>query len=185
MIKRLFDISVSAVLLIILMPLMTLLAILIKLESAGNVIFRQQRVGRNGEIFSIYKFRSMVVNASAQGPYFTRENDSRVTRVGRFVRKTSLDELPQLINVLKGDMSLVGPRPNIPEQEGEYTPEEWNKRNSVRPGITGLAQATLRSAATYEERTRLDLEYVDKSWFLYDIKIILMTMAQIFGKGGY
>jgi len=185
MIKRLFDITLSLFFLLFLIPVLILVAILIKIESKGPAIFTQLRVGKNGNEFSIYKFRSMIVDAPGQGPYFTQDNDPRITRVGRLVRKTSLDELPQLINVLKGDMSLVGPRPNVIAQRSEYTSEDWNKRNSVRPGITGLAQATLRSAATTEERTKLDLEYVDKSSFLFDIKILIMTVGQVLGKGGF
>lgn len=184
MIKRWFDIGVSLVALILALPIMALVTVLVKLESKGPVIFRQERVGLYGQIFVIYKFRSMVADASCQGPHFTRDMDPRITRLGRFMRKTSLDELPQLLNVLKGDMSLVGPRPNVPEQRVEYTEEEWTKRNTVRPGITGLAQAQLRSTATPEERTRLDLEYVDKASVGYDIWLILLTAKQVLFRGG-
>lgn len=182
--KRIFDILVSLLVLLPASPFMVLVALLIKLESKGPVIFKQERVGRFGKTFPIYKFRSMVVDASSQGPHFTQDQDPRITRVGRFVRKTSLDELPQLLNVLKGDMSLVGPRPDVPKQRSDYTQAEWDKRNSVRPGITGLAQAKLRSAATLEERTRLDLEYVDNVSFIYDIWVILLTVKQVLFKGG-
>lgn len=182
--KRLFDVGVSMFGLLLGSPLMILVAVLIKLESKGPAIYKQKRVGRNGRIFLIYKFRSMVVDADAKGPYFTQDNDPRITRTGKFVRKTSLDELPQLINVIKGDMSLVGPRPNAPVQRSDYSVEEWEKRNSVRPGVTGLAQATKRSAATLEERTSMDLEYVDKMSFLYDLKLILMTVKQVLVRGG-
>jgi exopolysaccharide biosynthesis polyprenyl glycosylphosphotransferase len=179
MIKRLFDFVVSMVFLLIASPVMLLLALLIKLDSRGPVFFRQTRVGLNGNPFMMYKFRSMIVDAESQGPYFTSANDSRITRTGRFLRKTSLDELPQLINVLFGDMSLVGPRPNVPVQFKEYTEDEWNKRNSVRPGITGLAQAKLRSAATPEQRTQLDLQYVEKASLWFDLAIILLTVKQV------
>jgi len=182
--KRLFDIGVSLIILLLMAPPMVLIAILIKLESKGPAIFKQERVGLHGQSFFIYKFRSMIVDAANQGPYFTQKNDPRITRLGRFIRKTSLDELPQIINVLKGEMSLVGPRPNVPEQRSGYTESEWNKRNAIRPGITGLAQAKLRSAATADERTRLDLEYVDKASFSYDIWVILLTVKQILFKGG-
>ncbi len=126
----------------------------------------------------------MVVDAATIGPYFTQDGDSRITAVGRFLRKSSLDELPQLFNVLNGDMSIVGPRPNVPEQITEYSEQEWGKRNSVRPGITGQAQALLRSEVTAEERTRLDLDYVDKVSIGFDIRIILLTVRQVLFKGG-
>jgi lipopolysaccharide/colanic/teichoic acid biosynthesis glycosyltransferase len=167
MIKRLFDITVSLLGLFLVMPLMKLVSLLIKFESKGSVIFRQERVGLLGKTFSIYKFRSMVVDAESQGPHFTSATDVRVTRVGRFIRKTSLDELPQLLSVLFGDMSLVGPRPNVPKQKVEYSESEWDKRNSIRSGITGLAQAKLRSAATLVESTQLDLDYLPNSQTAY------------------
>jgi lipopolysaccharide/colanic/teichoic acid biosynthesis glycosyltransferase len=185
MIKRIFDLLFSLILLLLTFPLMLLVALLIKLESKGPSIFKQERVGQNGSTFTMYKFRSMVVDAASRGPHFTSPKDPRVTRIGRLLRKTSVDELPQIFNLIKGDMSLVGPRPNVPRQRFEYTKEEWEKRNKVRPGITGLAQAKLRSAAVAEERTRLDLEYVDKMSFFYDLWIILLTVRQIFFKGGY
>ena len=166
------------------LPFLLIVALAIKLDSKGAVIFKQTRTGLNGKHFSIYKFRSMVVDASSKGPYFTAVNDKRITRVGAFIRRTSLDELPQILNVLKGDMSIVGPRPNVPEQEKDYERAQWIKRNSVKPGITGLAQATLRSAATPEQRTALDLEYVDKSSIAMDLRIIMMTIIQVISKGG-
>lgn len=185
MIKRWFDIVVSLVALILASPVMVLVAMLVKLDSKGPVIFRQERVGRYGQTFAIYKFRSMVDDAMSQGPHFTSTDDPRVTRIGRFIRKTSLDELPQLLNVFYGDMSLVGPRPDVPKQKAEYTQMEWDRRNTVRPGITGLAQAKLRSAATQEQRTQLDLEYVDnKSSVFFDIWIIILTIKQALFKGG-
>jgi len=183
--KRIFDVVVSLLILMLTLPVMILIALIIKLESKGSVIFRQQRVGRYGQNFFIYKFRSMVVDADVKGPHFTKDGDSRITQVGSLLRKTSLDELPQLINVLKGDMSLVGPRPNVPKQRVEYTEEEWKKRNSVRPGITGLAQATLRSAATPKERTSLDLEYVENLAFTYDLWILVLTVRQVLCRGSH
>lgn len=182
--KRLFDILVSLFVLVLAFPFLFVIALLIKLESPGPVIFKQERVGRFGRTFFIYKFRSMVADAASQGPYFTQDGDPRITRVGRFVRKTSLDELPQLVNVLKGDMSLVGPRPDVPKQRSNYTEGEWLKRNQVRPGITGLAQAKLRSQATLEERTRLDLEYVDRASLTFDLWVIMLTVKQVLFKGG-
>lgn len=184
MLKRLFDMIVSLFVLLPSLPIMLLVALLIKLESRGPVIFKQERVGLNGDPFYIYKFRSMAVDAENKGPHFTSADDPRVTRIGRFIRKTSLDELPQLLNIFNGEMSLVGPRPNVPKQKVEYTEIEWHKRNSVRPGITGLAQATLRSAATPEQRTQLDLEYVDKASVLFDVWVIMLTVKQVLFKGG-
>jgi lipopolysaccharide/colanic/teichoic acid biosynthesis glycosyltransferase len=184
MTKRLFDLLVSLGMLVLLLPLFALVAVLIKLDSKGPVFFRQKRVGRFGEPFWIFKFRSMVTNAAAVGPYYTSTNDPRITRVGRWLRKTSLDELPQLLNVVRGEMSLVGPRPNVYDQRAEYTPEEWEVRNQVCPGITGLAQATRRSAATVNERNNLDLEYIRKQSLLCDLKIILLTMRQVLTTGG-
>ena len=184
MIKRWFDIGVSLATLILLSPVMILVALAVRLDSKGPVIFRQERVGQYGQVFSIYKFRSMVDNAMTLGPHYTSTGDPRVTRTGKFIRKTSLDELPQLLNVLYGDMSLIGPRPDVPGQRAGYSKYDWDKRTAVRPGITGLAQATLRSAATAEERTRLDLEYVDKSSMLFDMWIIILTIKQVLFRGG-
>ncbi|WP_067587596.1 sugar transferase [Endozoicomonas ascidiicola] len=182
--KRLFDLLVSLAAIICALPILLITAVAIKLDSKGGVLFKQARIGLNGKHFSIYKFRSMVIGAARSGPYFTEANDRRITRVGAFIRRTSLDELPQILNVLQGDMSIVGPRPNVPEQEKEYANNQWVKRNSVKPGITGLAQATLRSQATPEQRTALDLEYVDKNSMGMDLRIILMTVKQILSKGG-
>jgi lipopolysaccharide/colanic/teichoic acid biosynthesis glycosyltransferase len=183
--KRLFDVCVSIMLILILFPLIMVVALLVKMGSSGPVFFMQDRVGLNGRLFKMYKFRSMVANAESQGPYFTSTGDPRITKIGRFIRKTSLDELPQLFNVLLGDMSLVGPRPNVMLQKKDYIDQEWNKRNSVRPGITGLAQAKLRSAATPKQRTMLDLEYVDKASVIFDIWIILLTIKQVLTKGSH
>ena len=184
MTKRLFDIIVSLVCVVIALPVMIVVAVLIKLETKGAVVFTQIRVGKDGQYFNMYKFRSMVVDAESQGPLFTKEGDNRITRIGRIIRKTSMDELPQLYNVIVGDMSIVGPRPNVPAQKIEYEETVWQKRNSVRPGITGLAQAILRSSATPDERTSLDIEYIDKASFIFDIKIIIKTFAQVIMKGG-
>ena len=184
MLKRAFDILFVLLVMVPALPLMVLVALAIKLTSSGTVLFRQPRIGRYGHTFDMLKFRSMVSNASTIGPYFTRDRDPRITTVGRYIRKTSLDELPQLFNVLRGDMSIVGPRPNVADQISEYSQADWDKRNSVRPGITGLAQAKLRSEATTEERTRLDLDYVDRASFGLDIWIILLTAKQVLFRGG-
>lgn len=181
--KRLFDIVVSVCGVLMLSPIFMVVACAIKIDSKGSVIFRQKRVGLKGEIFYIYKFRSMVADATVKGSYQTKVNDSRITSVGRFIRRTSIDELPQLFNVLKGDMSLVGPRPNVFEQEKLYSHDDWKLRNSVPPGITGLAQALVRSSGTPEQRTKLDLEYVSKQSFSFDIYIILLTIKQLLFKG--
>ncbi|NOX09285.1 MAG: sugar transferase [Gammaproteobacteria bacterium] len=181
--KRLIDIVSSILLLVIMLPVFLFAVIWIKLDSRGPIFFVQQRVGLHGREFGIYKFRSMVIDAESSGPYNTQENDPRITGAGVFLRKTSIDELPQLINVLKGDMSLVGPRPNLLRQKVEYSEQEWDKRNSVRPGITGLAQARLRSLATPEQRTQLDLEYVDRQGVIFDIMIMLMTVKRLFSGG--
>lgn len=185
MLKRGFDLFVSMIVLLVIFPVFLVIALAIKLDSRGGVFYLQQRVGQHGRTFSIYKFRSMVSNADQIGGHSTARNDARVTRVGAFLRKTSLDEIPQLLNVLIGDMSLVGPRPDVPLQKADYAPLDWQQRCRVKPGITGISQATLRSAATPEERTRLDLDYVDRQSFLLDMRILLLTIRQVLGKGGF
>jgi len=183
--KRFFDVVVSATLLVIVAPILFLIAVLIKLDSPGAVLYRQERVGRYGKPFKIYKFRSMITNADKIGDYFTMPGDVRITKIGKFLRKSSIDELPQLINVVKGDMSLVGPRPDVTAQRDYYTDEEWKLRHILRPGITGLAQATVRSEATMDQRKALDLEYVSRSTLLLDLQIILKTIGQVFFKGSH
>ncbi|MFV1873085.1 MAG: sugar transferase [Oleiphilus sp.] len=182
--KRLFDLVLSIISLAILAPVMLVVALFIK-KDGGPILYKQVRVGLNGKEFKIFKFRSMVLNADKIGGYSTSQNDSRITSVGRVIRKTSIDELPQLFNVVLGDMSIVGPRPNVPAQRKEYSEEQWTMRNRVLPGITGLAQAVNRSAATWQERFDLDSEYVSRASFMFDLKIILMTVKQVFLKGGY
>lgn len=177
--KRVFDIFVSISALVILCPILIIVSAFIFFGDRGSVFFKQERVGRYGRPFVIYKFRSMVMESDMNGSYQTQRHDIRITRVGRFIRKTSLDELPQLFNVIYGDMSLVGPRPNVLQQREYYSKEHWDKRNSVRPGITGLAQALIRSNGTPEERTSLDLQYVDKGSFVYDLYILVITIKQI------
>ncbi|MFU1477808.1 sugar transferase [Roseovarius sp. C7] len=183
--KRLFDIVMTFGLLLLFAPIMIAVALAVRLDSPGPAIYRQIRVGRNLSRFGIYKFRSMVADADQIGGHSTQPGDTRITKVGAFIRKTSLDELPQLLNVLKGDMSLVGPRPDVPAQEAQYTPEEWRMRHSVRPGITGLAQATMRSSATPEDRTNLDLEYVKSASFINDLRILFWTARQVLLRGSY
>ena len=181
--KRLIDIAVALVALLVLAPLLLLVAVAIALESGRPVLFQQTRLGLNGRAFNMLKFRSMRQDAAATGPYFTAANDTRITRVGRFIRRTSMDELPQLINVLRGDMSLVGPRPDVPAQRSSYSDADWAQRCSVRPGITGLAQALLRSEATEAQRLALDLSYTREASVWVDLKIMGLTVARLSGKG--
>ncbi len=177
--KRLIDIVVSGGALLVLAPLMAVLIVWIRLDSPGPALFRQTRIGRGAVPFTILKFRSMVSDAEARGGYSTQVGDPRITRAGAFVRRTSLDELPQLLNVLRGDMSLVGPRPDTPMQQSNYTQADWQRRHSVRPGITGLAQARLRSAATAEQRLALDLEYAENASVGRDFSILLETVRTL------
>ncbi|MGB5077795.1 MAG: sugar transferase, partial [Sphingorhabdus sp.] len=144
--KRAFDFLVSITSIALGAPVIVGLILIIKCSDTGPVLFRQKRVGRYCQEFTIYKFRTMVVDAERRGGHATMENDPRITRIGRILRKTSMDELPQLFNVVCGDMSIVGPRPDVPAQQSEYSPEDWKLRHSVRPGITGLAQSTSRSS---------------------------------------
>jgi lipopolysaccharide/colanic/teichoic acid biosynthesis glycosyltransferase len=177
-VKRTIDIVISGISLILLSPLFLVVALLIKRDSPGPIFFLQKRVGFRGSIFMIYKFRTM--NIHMKGSHSTENNDPRITKVGKFLRKTSIDELPQLLNVLKGEMTLIGPRPDVPEQQRDYTEEEWEKRQSVHPGLTGLAQALLRSTATPEERIGLDLEYVQNRSLSLDVKIVWITFRSLF-----
>jgi lipopolysaccharide/colanic/teichoic acid biosynthesis glycosyltransferase len=181
--KRAFDVVMSVLALLLLSPLLFAAAVAIALESGRPILFRQTRLGLGGREFSMYKFRSMVPDAASRGPYYTSEADPRITRVGRWLRRTSIDELPQLLNVLRGDMSLVGPRPDVPEQRSHYSDADWAQRCSVRPGITGLAQASLRSEATPEQRLALDLRYAPEHDLALDLRIIGRTLARATGKG--
>lgn len=185
MTKRLVDITFSLIVLICVLPVFVIVPVAIRLDSPGPVFYRQTRVGLGGRVFQMLKFRSMIVNADRIGGHSTKIGDTRITRIGALLRKSSLDELPQLLNVLKGDMSLVGPRPDVPAQEQDYTSAEWQRRTSVLPGITGLAQATRRSAATPEERKQLDLDYVARRSVGMDFRILALTARQILSRGGY
>lgn len=180
--KRLMDVALSFAALLLLSPLLLATAICVVLDSGWPALFVQQRVGRGGREFGMLKFRSMVRSAAADGSYMTDSNDPRVTRIGRFIRRASLDELPQLFNVLKGEMSLVGPRPDVPAQRADYSETHWRERCSVRPGITGLAQAKLRSQATRAERLALDLQYVRQHGIALDLKILVWTLARLGGQ---
>jgi len=181
--KRLLDIVLSLAALLVLSPLMLGAALAVALESGVPVLFRQTRLGLHGREFGMFKFRSMVKNAAAIGPYFTSGDDPRITRVGRFIRRTSIDELPQILNVLKGDMSLVGPRPDVPAQRKLYSDADWAQRCSVRPGITGLAQALLRSEGTEAQRLEADLRYTREVSLWLDLKIMVWTLGRLTGKG--
>lgn len=181
--KRLMDIVLSLAALAVLSPLLLVTAVAIALESGMPVLFRQARLGLGGREFSMFKFRSMVPDAATIGPWHTASDDPRITRVGRFIRRTSIDELPQLLNVLKGDMSLVGPRPDVTAQRALYADADWALRCRVRPGITGLAQALLRSDATPEQRLALDLRYAREHNVWLDLKILGWTLGRLTGKG--
>lgn len=186
-IKRLMDIFGSILGMIILTPLFIIIAFSIKLTSKGPILFKQDRLGKNGKVFKIFKFRTMVVNAEKIGDGLTvkNENDNRITRVGKFLRKTSLDELPQLLNVLIGNMSLVGPRPPVtyyPYDGYENYPSWTIKRFKMRPGVTGLTQITVRNSVSWDERILVDNKYVHKFNILFDIKILFITILKLFKK---
>ena len=185
-IKRCADVLGSLLGLVILSPLLLIVSAVIKLTSRGTVFFRQERLGKHGKVFRIIKFRTMVMGAEKKGDglfvYGTKDN--RITGIGRILRKTSLDELPQLINVLKGDMSLVGPRPPVtyfPYDGYENYPDWAKKRFRMRPGITGLAQVRTRTTAPWDERIRIDNEYVDKFSVAFDIEILFRTFSAVLG----
>jgi lipopolysaccharide/colanic/teichoic acid biosynthesis glycosyltransferase len=177
------DIGLSLLALVGLAPLLLLTALVILTEGGFPVVFRQTRLGLGGREFDMFKFRSMVKNAASVGPYFTAANDPRITRIGRFIRRTSIDELPQLFNVLLGDMSLVGPRPDVPVQRQLYSDGDWAQRCSVRPGITGLAQVVIRSEGREGERLALDLQYTREASVWLDIRILWWTLGRLSGKG--
>jgi exopolysaccharide biosynthesis polyprenyl glycosylphosphotransferase len=194
--KRSIDIGLVLLASPLVLPLALLLALLIRLDSRGPAVFRQERIGKHGRPFTCYKFRTMVIDAEARkaelsqlneadGPLFKIRNDPRVTRVGRFLRRSSLDELPQLWNVLRGEMSLVGPRPALPAEVACYEP--WQRRRlEVMPGLTGLGQALGRSSITFDELVRLDIFYAENWSVSMDIRIMLMTIpAVISGRGAY
>jgi lipopolysaccharide/colanic/teichoic acid biosynthesis glycosyltransferase len=175
------DLVLGLLALIVLSPVGLIAAAAIALESGRPVFFQQTRIGRHGRPFRMWKLRSMVREAASVGPHFTVSGDTRITRVGQVIRRTSIDELPQIFNVLAGDMSLVGPRPNVPAQRDLYSDEEWRLRCSVRPGITGLAQATLRSSATHEQTLGMDLRYAREAGVWLDIRIMWLTLRRLFG----
>lgn len=190
-IKRIIDIMGALMGLILLSPLLLIVGILIKAESKGPIIFSQDRIGKNGKVFRMYKLRSMVANAEElkgtlmkenemSGPMFKIKDDPRITKIGRFIRKTSIDELPQLFNVLKGDMSLVGPRPSLPNEVLEFEP--WmNKRLMVKPGLTCYWQVMGRNNIDFQQWMLLDIKYVETRSIIVDIKLIIKTFFVLFG----
>ena len=177
--KRTVDIVISLPAEVILLPVLAAIGIAIKLSGKGSVIFKQERVGKDGKPFVFYKFRTMKIDVDPFGPSPKSGDDPRLTRIGRFLREYSLDELPQLFNVLKGDMSIVGPRPLYVSQMTEWD-ERQKKRLLVKPGLTGLAQIEGRGELTREEKLELDVKYVETASFWLDIKIILATITQVF-----
>lgn len=187
-IKRFLDIVISGSALIILLPIMLVISFLIKFDSKGPVFFLQERRTKNGKVFRMLKFRSMVVNAEHTGAgLFNYENDPRVTRVGRFLRNSSLDELPQLLNILLGDMAIVGPRPCVVYELGDFDTlnKRYKKRFVVKAGLTGLAQVKGRNNITWDEKVEFDNEYVDlfsRLGILIDLKIIIETVIKVFHK---
>lgn len=184
LIKRATDIVFSSMLLILLMPLLVVISIFIKLDSKGSILFTQERTGLQGMLFKIYKFRTMTQNAEKTGSKVNEfEDASRITKLGAFLRDWSLDELPQLFNVLKGDMSFIGPRPLLPEYLELYTPEQA-RRHEVKPGITGWAQVNGRNSISWEKKFELDVWYVDNWSIWLDFKIFLLTVKKVFAREG-
>ncbi len=182
--KRIFDFIGAFVLLLFCVIPFCIISILVKKDSRGPIFYRQKRIGKNGSIFKIYKFRTMVANADQIGAYSTSVNDSRITPFGAFLRKTSLDELPQIFNILRGEMSFIGPRPDVPQQKERYTEEEFKERHKVLPGITGLAQSLNRHNSTIQEKISKDIFYANNLSLFLDIKIIFFTLKTIF-QGSY
>ena len=180
--KRSLDLTGSAIGLTLSSPLLLLIAVILKFDSPGRVIFRQARLGHGGKPFMILKFRTMEQNApdlrNPDGSTFNGGDDPRVTRIGRLLRQTSLDELPQLFNVLNGSMSLVGPRPDQVDQSAYYTAEE-HRKHLVKPGITGLAQIKGRNSISWSERKQLDLEYVSRQSLRFDLRILAQTFPYV------
>ncbi|WP_315112809.1 sugar transferase [Clostridium intestinale] len=189
--KRVIDVLASMIGIILLSPIFFVVAVLIKIDSKGSAIFSQTRVGKNGKEFKMYKFRSMVVNAEElkkkllaqnemSGPMFKMKDDPRITKIGKFIRKTSIDELPQLINVLKGEMSLVGPRPSLPKEVEKFEP--WmRKRLDVKPGLTCYWQVSGRNNIDFNDWMKLDIKYVEERNIYIDIKLIFKTFFVLFG----
>lgn len=184
MIRRAVDIAVSATLLLLTSPLLVAALVAIRLGSRGPAIYRQRRIGRGGRPFDMLKLRTMVDGAESMGAGLAvNENDSRITRVGAFLRRTSLDELPNLLNVLRGEMSLIGPRPTVPVQVERYTPRQRG-RLAIRPGLTGWAQVNGRASLPWSERIELDLHYIEHRSLALDLRILWRTPALVLGGSG-
>jgi len=181
--KRVLDLIMTLSAVVVLLPVFLILIIAIRLNSKGAAIFTQERAGKDGKPFTFYKFRTMRTDADPYGASPKSGDDPRVTKIGKILRETSLDELPQLFNVIKGDMSLVGPRPLYMQQMAEWD-DRQKKRVEVKPGITGLAQISGRGALTREEKLELDVQYVERANLWFDIKIIFITIAHVFCKKG-
>ena len=179
--KRMLDFILSLIALIILSPILLIVAILVRIKLGSPIIFKQQRPGKDEKIFTLYKFRTMTDNKDENGNLLP--DSERLTKFGKFLRSTSLDELPELINILKGDMAIVGPRPLLVEYLPYYTEEEKH-RHDVRPGLTGLAQVNGRNSISWEEKFNDDLKYIKKITFIGDIKIILKTIGKVFKREG-
>ena len=180
--KKFLDLFISFICLIILFPLFIILAFLVKLTSKGPVFFKQERIGLHGKVFKMLKFRSMCVGAEQQeGGVYSGKGDKRVTKIGRVLRATSLDELPQLINILKGDMSIIGPRPQL-VRDMVFMTEEQRQRHTVKPGLSGLAQVNGRNDIDWEDKLNWDLKYIKKITFVGDVKIIFQTVMKAFIK---
>lgn len=181
-VKRIADVAFSLAGMAVLSPLLLLVAAAIKLDSRGPVIFKQDRLGQGGEVFKLYKFRSMQVGAEKMGSgHYSFSGDPRVTRVGRIIRATSIDELPQFLNIIKGDMSIVGPRPTLtyhPCRYEEYS-QEQKRRFDVRPGVTGWAQVNGRKQVLWDRRIKYDVEYVDNMSLWFDMKILVKTVFKV------
>jgi lipopolysaccharide/colanic/teichoic acid biosynthesis glycosyltransferase len=183
-IRRFIDIVAGGLALVLATPIIAAATIAIRLESRGHPIYRQRRVGKDGREFDVLKLRTMVDGAEHIGAGLAvNENDSRVTRVGAVLRRTSLDELPNLLNVVRGDMSLIGPRPTIPVQVAQYTPRQLG-RLAIRPGITGWAQVHGRASLPWSERIELDLHYIEHRSLALDLRILWRTVAIVFGGSG-
>jgi lipopolysaccharide/colanic/teichoic acid biosynthesis glycosyltransferase len=184
MIRRLIDVAVAVAALLLSSPALALAMLAIRLESRGAAIYRQRRVGQDGKSFDVFKLRTMVDGAEHIGAGLAvNTDDSRITRVGAFLRRNSLDELPNLLNVLRGEMSLIGPRPTIPAQVDQYT-DRQRRRLAVKPGITGWAQVNGRAALPWRERIELDLYYVEHRSLALDLKILRRTPAMVLGGSG-
>lgn len=194
-VKRVMDVTIASIAMIVLSPIFAIIAIAVKMESEGPVFFKHTRIGKDGKIIKLYKFRSMVINAEELIKSFTPEqmkeykenykltNDPRITKIGKFLRKTSLDELPQLINIIKGDLAIIGPRPVIAEELKKYG-DNIDKFLSVTPGLTGYWAANGRSNTTYEQRMQMELYYIDNMSLKMDIQVFFKTILSVVKKEG-